>query len=238
MIKILAIGNSFSQDATALLQFMSDEIVVRNLYIGGCTLQKHCENAANDASAYDFEENGAILRKDPISIKDALLSDKWDYVTVQQASGLSGIYESYYPYITELSAYVRKFTDAEIVFHRTWAYEKDSTHGQFADYDNSQQKMWECIKRTTDRVAAQEKLRIIDVGGAVQDLRALPAFDYGNGGLSLNRDGFHLSFNYGRFIAAAVWCKFFTGKYPAMRSGSLAFATIKKYFEKKEAEEK
>lgn len=44
-IKILAIGNSFSQDAT---QFIHDiakadgvDTKVVNLYIGGCSLQRH-----------------------------------------------------------------------------------------------------------------------------------------------------------------------------------------------------
>ena len=34
---------------------------------------------------------------------------------------------------------------------------------------------------------------------------------YKNGGLSLCRDGFHLSLDYGRFAAAATWLKTLTG---------------------------
>lgn len=44
-MKILSIGNSFSQDSTALLQLLTDKITARNLYIGGCSLDMH---AAND----------------------------------------------------------------------------------------------------------------------------------------------------------------------------------------------
>jgi len=43
MIKILAIGNSFSQDATALIELLTDKIYVRNMCIGGCSLKQHCE---------------------------------------------------------------------------------------------------------------------------------------------------------------------------------------------------
>ena len=40
----------------------------------------------------------------------------------------------------------------------------------------------------------------------------IPEFDYENGGLSLCRDSFHLSEDYGRFLAGAVWFKKLTGK--------------------------
>lgn len=40
----------------------------------------------------------------------------------------------------------------------------------------------------------------------------IPEFDYKNGGLSLCRDSFHLSEDYGRFLAGAVWFKKLTGK--------------------------
>ena len=40
----------------------------------------------------------------------------------------------------------------------------------------------------------------------------VPEFDYKNGGISLCRDGFHLSLDYGRYIAAAVWLRVLSGK--------------------------
>ena len=54
---------------------------------------------------------------------------------------------------------------------------------------------------------------IIPVGTFIQYLREHTAeFNYREGGISLCRDGFHLSETYGRFAAAAVWYKTFTGK--------------------------
>ena len=41
-----------------------------------------------------------------------------------------------------------------------------------------------------------------------------PDFDVRAGGLSLHRDGFHLSLDYGRYLAALVWLKYFTGVSP------------------------
>jgi len=48
-IKILAIGNSFSDDAVEYLDELaiadSVPLIVGNLYIGGCSLQRHWKNA-------------------------------------------------------------------------------------------------------------------------------------------------------------------------------------------------
>ena len=213
-MKILSIGNSFSQDSTALLQLLTDKITVRNLYIGGCSLDMHAANIENDAAKYELQENGEKMQNALVSVKEALTSDKWDYITVQQVSGRSGVYESFYPYLGELLDYVRKYSDAEIVLHETWSYEIGSGHPDFAIYNSDREQMAQAIKETYEKVSAKENLRIIRVGEAVRKLRAKPSFDYENGGLSLTRDGFHLSLSYGRLLAASVWCKFFTGEIP------------------------
>ena len=213
-MKILSIGNSFSQDSTALLQLLTDKITVRNLYIGGCSLDMHAANIENDAAKYELQENGEKMQNALVSVKEALTSDKWDYITVQQVSGRSGVYESFYPYLGELLDYVRKYSDAEIVLHETWSYEIGSGHPDFAIYNSDREQMAQAIKETYEKVSAKENLRIIRVGEVVQNLRAKPSFDYKNGGLSLTRDGFHLSLSYGRLLAASVWCKFFTGEIP------------------------
>ena len=213
-MKILSIGNSFSQDSTALLQLLPDKITARNLYIGGCSLDMHAANIENDAAKYELQENGEKMQNALIGVKEALISDKWDYITVQQVSGRSGVYESFYPYLGELLDYVRKYSDAEIVLHETWSYEIGSGHPDFAIYNSDREQMAQAIKETYEKVSAKENLRIIRVGEAVQNLRAKPSFDYKNGGLSLTRDGFHLSLSYGRLLAASVWCKFFTGEIP------------------------
>lgn len=213
-MKILSIGNSFSQDSTALLQLLTDKITARNLYIGGCSLDMHAANIENDAAKYELQENGEKMQNALVGVKEALISDKWDYITVQQVSGRSGVYESFYPYLGELLDYVRKYSDAEIVLHETWSYEIGSGHHDFAIYNSDREQMAQAIKKTYEKVSAKENLRIIRVGEAVQNLRAKPSFDYKNGGLSLTRDGFHLSLSYGRLLAASVWCKFFTGEIP------------------------
>ena len=61
-MNILDIGNSFSQDATTYLHDIAEadgyDLTVVNLYIGGCSLQRHWENIENDSHIYDYELNG------------------------------------------------------------------------------------------------------------------------------------------------------------------------------------
>lgn len=234
MTKILAIGNSFSRDTTELLQLFDNDLFVRNLYIGGCSIKRHKDNIATDEKAYEYQENGTKSRADKVSVKDALTAEKWDYVTVQQSSGDSGILEYYYPYITDLLAYVREYTGAEIVFHQTWAYEIGSTHPQFVLYDNDRDKMHGAIMRASYYVAEKEKLRMIKSGEAIAEARKYKIFDSQNGGMDITVDGFHLG-SYGKFLTAAVWLKFFTGKTPGFLSRqelSEPFSAIKEVLQK------
>lgn len=69
--KILAIGNSFSQDATAKIESLTDEIYVRNLYIGGCSLERHIDNILCDCKNYEYQKNG-VNSGDLVSIDESI----------------------------------------------------------------------------------------------------------------------------------------------------------------------
>ncbi len=209
-MKILSIGNSFSQDAHKWLHSLAKQngeaIETYNLYIGGCSLETHYENLINDTCSYDLEINGGSAER-KISIGEAVKMQEWDIVTLQQVSQLSGLPDTYEPYLSYIADFIRsKSSKARICFHQTWAYETDSTHGSFASYDYNQEKMYESIKAATNTAAKQINAKIIPVGSVIQKLREnVSDFNYENGGLSLCRDGFHLSLDYGRYTAAAVW---------------------------------
>lgn len=209
-MKILSIGNSFSQDAHKWLARLAKEngvdIETANLYIGGCSLETHWENVEENNAYYDFELNGETAKR-KISIEEALNLDKWDIVTLQQVSHQSGIIGTYEPYLSLLADTVRKAQpDAKLYFHQIWAYEIDSNHAGFANYNNKQSEMYCCIKKASEKAAQTINADIIPLGRVIQVLReTVPEFDYKNGGLSLCRDGFHLSLDYGRYAAAATW---------------------------------
>jgi len=209
-LKILSIGNSFSQDAHKYLHKIAQasgfDMETVNLYIGGCSLRRHYDNMLSGAEDYDLERNGGPCER-KISLNEAITLDCWDVVTLQQASGFSGQPQSYIPYVTELADFVRKNApQAKIYFHQTWSYELDSAHADFPKYNNDQREMFRRLRDSSEMASKLIGAEIIPVGTVIQKLReTLPEFDYENGGKSLCRDGFHLSLDYGRFTAAAVW---------------------------------
>ena len=216
-MKVLSIGNSFSTDAHKWLHKLAEingiNIETANLFIGGCSLETHWKNFTENNADYSLEINGNDGEK-LISIPQALAMDKWDVITFQQASHFSGMEETYEPYLTSLADAVKEAQpQAKIYFHQTWAYETDSLHPGFSSYNCNQQEMFKKIISASQKAAKIIGAEIIPTGSVVQQIRkVVPEFDYQNGGISLCRDGFHLSFDYGRFTAAAVWLHTLTGK--------------------------
>lgn len=209
-IKLLAIGNSFSEDATAYLKKISDsagiDVEITNLFVPGCSLEMDSDNLADNKPAFRLDFNGVNSDR-YISIRDALKLDKWDIVTIQQESSRAGLIDSYYPYATELIDTIRQnVPDAKIYFHETWAYEIDCLHAGFVNYDKQQLKMFDKICQSVNRFCKEnDGISYIPCGEVIQELRRHPAFDYQNGGESLCRDGFHMSLIYGRYALASTW---------------------------------
>ncbi|MDE6331075.1 MAG: DUF4886 domain-containing protein, partial [Muribaculaceae bacterium] len=111
--RILAIGNSFSEDALdyhfhKLCEAAGKKVIVGNLYIGGCPIDRHWLNARTDSAAYRFRRlglDGATIEAHNVKLSDALGSDSWNFVSFQQASGVSGDYSSFSK-LPELIRYV------------------------------------------------------------------------------------------------------------------------------------
>ena len=178
MIKILAIGNSFSQDATHYLQQIAAadqvEMKVVNLYIGGCSLERHWNNIQSEAKEYLLEVNGDST-EEYVSIQDALGMEEWDYIVTQQVSHDSGIIETYHPYLENVIEYVKKkVPSAEILLQETWAYDIDSLHGGFANYNMDQQEMYEKVSHAYRTVAKDNGVHLIPCGDVIQALRKIP----------------------------------------------------------------
>ncbi len=210
-MKILCIGNSFSSDATRYLEYIAEgEMKVRNLFIGGCNLEMHCNNIENKEASYSYERDAVPVKA--VTLAEALEADDWDYVTLQQSSPLSGKIESYEPYLTKLIEFVKsKRPSAEIVFHETWAFESNCTRECFADYNNDRKTMEDAIIAATAEALRPHGLPMIKVGEVIRELRRTKEFNFDEGGLALTRDGFHLSMLYGRYTAALAFYRFFTG---------------------------
>lgn len=107
-IKILAIGNSFSQDAVEqyLYELADSEgipVIIGNMYIGGCSLERHVKNTRSNDSVYAYRKiglDGKKIEKKKMALETALADEEWDYASLQQASAFSGMYETYEVFIS------------------------------------------------------------------------------------------------------------------------------------------
>ena len=213
--KILAIGNSFSDDAMEhLAEILVAEgytdFILGNLYVGGCTLDGHYSRIESGAEQYDFRVNtGSGWNSSKKSIQYGLEYADWDIVTIQQASGSSGVPETYNN-LQNIVDYVRvtlNNPDLKIYWHMTWAYQANSNHAEFPKYDKNQMTMYNAILNTVkEQILTNYTIDgVIPNGTAIQNLRTSYLGD------TITRDGYHLSYDIGRYTAALMWYKTFWG---------------------------
>lgn len=213
VVKILAIGNSFSVDAVEqnlyeLARTAGDSLVIGNAYIGGCSIDRHWNNAQTGKTEYSYRKivGGIKTEKNNMNLTDIVEDDNWDIITVQQASPLSGKYNSY-SNLANLLKFVRQHATNKhfkFAFHQTWAYAQNSTHPNFGNYNKNQSVMYDSIVSTVKRVVKQFKIKgLIPAGTTIQNIRTII-------GDKLCRDGYHLSLSIGRYAAACTWCEYIT----------------------------
>ena len=208
-MNILAIGNSFSQDSTRYLHRIARadgvQLNVVNLYIGGCSLERHYRNMLSEERAYELQCNGEKTNFF-VSMKEALLNRSWDVVTLQQASHFSFDAETYTPYIEELARYVCKCAPkAKLYIHQTWAYEAESDRlFNVAKYDTPENMLSDIIKAydvASRKIAADGMIRSGELLASLLE----------NGIPRVHRDTFHASLGLGRYALALLWYRTLCG---------------------------
>jgi len=210
-IKILCIGNSFSQDATQYIYDIAQSagvtVIIGNLYSSGCSLERHWKNAESNYSAYTYYKwtSPDMQTTENQTIKAAVLDEKWDFITFQQFSGDSGFYSTFQPYLNELTGYVKKLSpNSKLALNMTWAYASDSTHEYFASYRNNQKSMYYSIVDAYNQAIIGTDIDIIiPCGTAIQNARTNPYLNAVDD--DLTRDGFHLNTGIGRYIAGLTF---------------------------------
>ena len=214
-LRILAIGNSFSDDATQYLPDLLEaagihNVIIGRLYIGGCTLERHCREFKDNGHEYVYLKSTknkweTIKKYKQGSFMDGVGDERWDIITMQQGSPKSGRWDSYDPWLGTLIDIVRKNCpnpDATIVWHQTWAYASTYTNRNFANYAYDQQYMFDSIQICVDKARKEYNVPIvIPSGPAVQLMRGTSLKTE----KELTRDGFHMDYKYGRYLTACVW---------------------------------
>jgi len=183
-VKVLAVGNSFAGNANQYCKKLNEadpdnQLLLTVAYIGGCPLDKHVKLAKiNEEAPDDPQGKPYPVGKEKKSLKEMLTADKWDYVTIQQASWLSPDINTYRPWAKELCDYIKKYCpEAKIVVFETWAYRSDDP--MFKAGKKTSEEMYNKLHAAYQTIAAESGgLRIIPVGTAFHNALARPDWQY------------------------------------------------------------
>ena len=228
-LKVLMIGNSFADDTinyayeiAKSVGIPANNILVADIYIGGCVLDTHWANAQSNAPAYRFglEREGWFdgTSYTNWTMEQAIKYADWDFITFQQGSSASGDPSSF-SNLQKLMDYVYDVATDEInnpnanpnvkfVWHQTWAYQQGTTAAHFSKYNFDQMTMYNgivsCMKNF---VVNKDFVAIIPNGTAVQNARTSTIGD------TFSRDEHnHLTYGAGRYIASMNLVSVLTGR--------------------------
>ncbi|NDV67382.1 DUF4886 domain-containing protein [Dysgonomonas sp. 25] len=210
VVRILGIGNSFTDDA--MQDYLSNlaagggkKLVVARLTIGGAELDDHLDRAKHDSPVYQYwkrDEAGNVVGAGGKTVKEILQSEEWDYVSFQQQSWLSGQEKSYYS-IPQLVKYAKDksiSSKTEYAILQTWSFAYDYGYSDYDYYKNNQLVMLDSLTNAAYKASelVTPNLLVIPAGTAIQNGRTSVVGD------NFCRDGYHLDVNIGRFTVACT----------------------------------
>ena len=189
-IKVLAIGNSFTENTTRYLPDIARAagctLTLGKATIGGSPLATHWANALlaekdppdPKAKAYSYDGK-------PVTLKEILLARGGNVVVLQQHSLEGTKAQTYRPFARELADYIRKYAPgARVVLHQTWAYREDDPAFTASFTHAEMRRRLQSACRT---VAGELGAEILPIGEAFENARIDPrwtgrfpdpAFDY------------------------------------------------------------
>ncbi len=220
-LRILSIGNSYSRDTfyylSHLAKLMDQRVEAGYLYIGSATLRMHARNLAKNAAEYSYYKSNPLTGEmhaasGMSSIRDAVESQEWDVIMLQQGVEEAGIYTTFNADLQYLLDYLADVQpNAKVYWNMTWAHQAD-TQNRKDDFkrlfEGSQKIMYNAIVDCLERFIVGEDAEYaadfdgwFPVGTAIQNARATALGD------NLTRDGYHLSLQAGRLTAAMTVLK-------------------------------
>lgn len=213
-LRILGIGNSFTDDGMMYLPELLEaagihNVVLGRLYIGGCSLERHWNEYINETPNYKYyrsDKNKWVTVSNNATMMQVLTDDKWDIVVLQQQSSLAGLYVTFQPWLNDLMDVIHKKCpnpDAEIAWQETWSYAPGSTNPGFVRFDKDRDLMYKALVEACRHMVEVTSIRlVIPTGDALHILRENTSeLD----SLQFTRDGYHLDLRMGRYTAACAW---------------------------------
>lgn len=183
-VRLLTVGNSFSRNATRFLGDLAKagghELVHRPIIVGGASLQLHAERA--QLHERDPQDKAGLYTNGR-SLKDELRADKWDFVTIQQASIKSHDLKTYQPYAGWLADDIHQHAPtAKLLVHQTWEYRVDDPRFKVSDpkpgEPATQAAMHEGLTSAYQAIAKELKAGLIPVGAAFHLADTDPKWGY------------------------------------------------------------
>jgi hypothetical protein len=171
-VRLMTIGNSFSQDATFYLDELAaadgNELILKTANIGGSPLELHWKKSQLHEQDPTNKEG---LYGNGKGLKEILQDGPHEVVTVQQRSMSSHDIETYRPFATNLRDYVKKYApEARLYVHETWAYRVDDPRFRVAKpkagEPRTQQEMYDGLAKSYRTIAGELKAPLIPVGDA------------------------------------------------------------------------
>ena len=221
-LKILAIGNSHSENAVQDLWNVCSSagvtnLVIGNAVIGGSGLDDHAAAILYGNSSYIYRKFTGDEKKnvsvENVKIDRALLDEEWDYVIIQQRSQY--VEDARFTLLDKVIEIInKKCPKAEIYWHITWSYENIEAFGsqsiknEFINkFGGDSKVMCEAILASVEKhIVPNESITgIIPAGTALQNLRTSYV------GETLTRDGVHTKAGMARFTVALTWYAYLTG---------------------------
>ena len=191
-LKVLMIGNSYSicvlKEAPQIAKSMGKRLDMASMCIGGCSLARHANNLNATNRPYRLTCNYCgvtSVGKTPLAavggnLRSVIAADKWDVITIQQASHDSWDEKTYHPHVDKLIAAIRELApQAEIRIQQTWSYCKGdsricnrATMGP-GSWGFDQTGMYERLTANYRKIAEENRFKVIPTGLAVQKFRQM-----------------------------------------------------------------
>ena len=217
-LKILGIGNSFTQDGMEYLPHLLKSAGITNVTLGkltrgGATLKDHYDHHMANESPYDYSKStggNSWQGQGSSTFKNAVENEPWDIIIIQQYSGDAGKYNTYQPYLNSLIPVMVENCsnpNVRIGWQMTWAYGNDNPWLTDYGYGGSQETMYNAIAGAVQAmIGAVPEITedlVIPSGTAIQNLRGT---HLNNPPKDLTRDNSsHLDEGVGRYTAACAW---------------------------------
>lgn len=222
-IKILTIGNSFTDNAyTYLRQIIAgsniEGITLGRSFYPSCSLSKEVNAFDNNDAIFGFyiskngasfetiaNQNGAGTLTDGMTLKQIIDYEDWDIIILQQNSANSANWNTYETDLLNLIRRIRCYTknNPKIGFHLTWALSKNHTTVK-TNFNGDQEQMYEALVNVSKKLKIDYNFDlIINTYQAFQNCRNNEEINNVISDL-LQDDGQHAN-DYGKYVAGCMY---------------------------------